>query len=81
MVIYYNELVDIVLFLFIEEGIVYGGENNLIKGLENLIKLYNFEVIGIVIICFVEIIGEDVVRFLKIFYEKYLESKVKLILI
>lgn len=79
MATHYNEPVDIASSSLTEEGTVYGGENNLIKGLENLIKLYNPEVIGIATTCLAETIGEDVVRLSKIFYEKHPDSKVKLI--
>ena len=79
MATHYNEPIDIASSSLTEEGTVYGGENNLIKGLENLIKLYNPEVIGIATTCLAETIGEDVDRLSKIFYEKHPESKVKLI--
>jgi nitrogenase molybdenum-iron protein alpha/beta subunit/MoaA/NifB/PqqE/SkfB family radical SAM enzyme len=79
MATHYNEPVDIASSSLTEEGTVYGGENNLIKGLENLIKLYNPEVIGIATTCLAETIGEDIVRLSKIFYEKHPESNVKLI--
>ncbi len=79
MATHYNEPVDIASSSLTEEGTVYGGENNLIKGLENLIKLYDPEVIGIGTTCLAETIGEDVQRLSKIFYEKHPESKVKLI--
>lgn len=79
MATHYNEPVDIASSSLTEEGTVYGGENNLIKGLENLIKLYNPEVIGIATTCLAETIGEDVARLSKIFYEKHPESTVKLI--
>jgi nitrogenase molybdenum-iron protein alpha/beta subunit/MoaA/NifB/PqqE/SkfB family radical SAM enzyme len=79
MATHYNEPVDIASSSLTEEGTVYGGENNLIKGIENLIKLYNPEVIGIGTTCLAETIGEDVKRLSKIFYEKHPEGKVKLI--
>ena len=79
MATHYNEPVDIASSSLTEEGTVYGGENNLIKGVENLIKLYNPEVIGIGTTCLAETIGEDVKRLSKIFYEKHPESKIKLI--
>ena len=62
MATHYNEPIDIASSSLTEEGTVYGGENNLIKGLENLIKLYNPEVIGIATTCLAETIGEDVDR-------------------
>jgi len=76
---HYNEPIDIASSSLTEEGTVYGGENNLIKGLENLIKLYSPEVIGIATTCLAETIGEDVDRLSKVFYEKHPESNVKLI--
>ena len=79
MATHYNEPIDIASSSLTEEGTVYGGENNLIKGIENLIKLYNPEVIGIATTCLAETIGEDVDRLSKIFYEKHPETKVKLI--
>ena len=79
MATHYNEPIDIASSSLTEEGTVYGGENNLIKGIENLIKLYNPEVIGIATTCLAETIGEDVDRLSKIFYDKHPENKVKLI--
>ncbi|MCX7658636.1 MAG: nitrogen fixation protein NifN, partial [Oscillospiraceae bacterium] len=43
---HYNEPVDIASSSLTEQGPVFGGDSNLRKGLENLIKLYNPEVIG-----------------------------------
>lgn len=79
MATHYNEPIDIASSSLTEEGTIYGGENNLIKGLENLIKLYNPEVIGIGTTCLAETIGEDVARLTQVFYETHPESKVKLI--
>lgn len=79
MATHYNEPIDIASSSLTEEGTVYGGEKNLIKGLENLIKLYNPEVIGIATTCLAETIGEDVRRISNIFYETHPENKVKLI--
>ena len=60
MATHYNEPVDIASSSLTEQGTVFGGEKNLIKGLENLIKLYSPEVIGIATTCLAETIGEDV---------------------
>ncbi len=79
MATHYNEPVDIASSSLTEEGTVYGGEKNLLKGLENLIKLYNPEVIAIATTCLAETIGEDIKAISKIFYETHPESKVKLI--
>lgn len=79
MATHYNEPIDIASSSLTEEGTVYGGEKNLIKGLENLIKLYNPEVIGIATTCLAETIGEDIKRISNVFYEAHPETKVKLI--
>ncbi|MDR1943510.1 MAG: radical SAM protein, partial [Synergistaceae bacterium] len=68
MATHYNEPVDIASSSLTEEGTVFGGEKNLLKGLENLIKLYNPEVIGIATTCLAETIGEDVLAFVRKFY-------------
>ncbi|MDD7795627.1 nitrogenase cofactor biosynthesis protein NifB [Clostridium sp. 'White wine YQ'] len=79
MATHYNEPIDIASSSLTEQGTVYGGEKNLIKGLENLIKLYDPEVIAIATTCLAETIGEDVARISKTFYETHDSSKVKLI--
>ena len=79
MATHYNEPIDIASSSLTEQGTVYGGEKNLMKGLENLIKLYNPEVIAIATTCLAETIGEDVSRLSKIFYESHPDEKVKLI--
>ncbi len=71
MATHYNEPVDIASSSLTEEGTVYGGEKNLIKGLINLIKVYNPEVIGVATTCLAETIGEDVRRIVDKFYEEY----------
>jgi len=79
MATHYNEPVDIASSSLTEEGTVFGGENNLIKGLENMIKLYNPEVIGIATTCLAETIGEDVPRIINNFYELHPDINVKII--
>jgi nitrogenase molybdenum-iron protein alpha/beta subunit/MoaA/NifB/PqqE/SkfB family radical SAM enzyme len=60
MATHYNEPVDIASSSLTEDGTVFGGEKNLIKGLDNLIKLYNPKVIGVSTTCLAETIGEDI---------------------
>lgn len=70
MATHYNEPVDIASSSLTEEGTVYGGEKNLLKGLVNLITLYEPEVIGVATTCLAETIGEDIVRIIEKFYEE-----------
>ncbi len=79
MATHYNEPVDIASSSLTEEGTVFGGEHNLIKGLENMIALYDPEVIGIATTCLAETIGEDVSRIISGFYEAHPELDVKII--
>jgi len=73
MATHYNEPVDIASSALTEEGTVFGGEKNLMKGLKNLITLYHPEVIGIATTCLAETIGEDVPRIVMKFREEYPE--------
>jgi nitrogenase molybdenum-iron protein alpha/beta subunit/MoaA/NifB/PqqE/SkfB family radical SAM enzyme len=73
MATHYNEPVDIASSSLTEEGTVYGGEKNLKLGLENLIKVYDPEVIGVSTTCLAETIGEDVSFIIKNFYEEHPE--------
>jgi len=73
MATHYNEPVDIASSSLTEEGTVYGGEKNLKLGLENLIKIYDPEVIGVSTTCLAETIGEDVSFIIKNFYEEHPE--------
>ncbi len=61
---HYNEPVDIASSSLNEKGTVYGGESNLKKGLDNMVKLYNPQVIGVATTCLAETIGEDIGRIL-----------------
>ncbi len=70
MATHYNEPVDIASSSLSEEGTVYGGEQNLIKGLKNLITVYAPEVIAVATTCLAETIGEDIVRIINKFYEE-----------
>jgi nitrogenase molybdenum-iron protein alpha/beta subunit/MoaA/NifB/PqqE/SkfB family radical SAM enzyme len=79
MATHYNEPVDIASSSLTEHGTVYGGEKNLITGIENLITLYQPEVIGVATTCLAETIGEDISRIIHNFYESHPESHVKLI--
>ena len=78
MAAHFNEPVDIASSSLNEEGTVYGGESNLKKGLKNLIRLYNPEIIGVGTTCLAETIGEDIKRITAEFVE---EEKLKDVII
>ncbi len=71
MATHYNEPVDIASSSLTENGTVMGGERNLKKGLENLIRLYDPEVVGVATTCLAETIGEDVPRILEDFKKEH----------
>lgn len=79
MATHYNEPVDIASSALTEEGTVYGGEKNLIKGIHNLCRMYDPDVIGIATTCLSETIGEDIEGIIKKYCGQYPESRVKLI--
>lgn len=79
MATHYNEPVDIASSSLTEQGTVFGGASNLIKGLENLIALYNPEVIGVATTCLAETIGEDVPGIIRDFCDFHPDSAVKII--
>jgi len=59
---HFNEPVDVGSSSLNEKGTIYGGENNLKQGLDNIIRLYNPGVIGVLTTCLAETIGEDIER-------------------
>ena len=80
MATHFNEPVDIASTSLTEHRTVYGGEENLQKGLCNLIELYHPEVIGIGTTCLAETIGEDLVRMIHNFREQFPEhNNVKIV--
>ncbi len=79
MATHYNEPVDIASSSLTEQGTVFGGETNLIKGLKNLIALYDPDVIGVATTCLAETIGEDIPRIIRDFYEANPDCRAKII--
>ncbi len=59
---HFNEPIDVASSSITEQGTIYGGENNLKKGLENVMQLYKPELVGILSTCLAETIGEDLGR-------------------
>lgn len=70
MATHYDEPVDIASSALTEQGTVYGGANNLKKGLKNMIKMYNPTTIGVLTTCLAETIGEDIKRIVDEFYRE-----------
>ena len=79
MATHYNEPVDIASTSLTEEGTIFGGEKNLLKGMSNLIRLYDPEVIGVATTCLAETIGEDVERIIAVFRAENPDSNVTII--
>jgi len=79
MATHYNEPIDIASSSLTEEGTVFGGEANLLKGLRNMIDLYGPEVIGVCTTCLAETIGEDAGAIVKKFYEQNPGAEVKIV--
>lgn len=59
---HFNEPVDVGSSSLNEKGTVYGGEKNLKQALDNIIKVYNPKIIGVLTTCLAETIGEDIER-------------------
>jgi len=60
MISHYKEPVDIASSNFSEESTIFGGNKNFNEGIDNIIKQYQPEVIGIASACLSETIGEDI---------------------
>lgn len=60
MISHYKEPVDIASSNFSEETTIFGGNKNFNAGINNIIKQYQPEVIGIASACLSETIGEDI---------------------
>ena len=67
---HFREPVDIASSALSERGAVYGGSENLKKGLKNVIERYNPKVIGVATTCMAETIGDDVPSIIKEFREE-----------
>jgi len=79
MATHYNEPIDVASSALTEQGTVFGGADNLLKGIKNVIKVYNPEIIGISTTCLAETIGEDVKGIIYRFYQENPDEKVKII--
>ncbi|MFA5332790.1 MAG: nitrogenase component 1 [Methanoregula sp.] len=59
---HYNEPVDIASTSLNEKQTIYGGEANLRKALDNVLRVYQPKVIGVLTTCLAETMGEDLDR-------------------
>jgi nitrogenase molybdenum-iron protein NifN len=59
---HFNEPVDVGSSSLNEKGTIYGGENNLRQALDNVIKVYQPKLVGVLTTCLAETIGEDIDR-------------------
>ncbi len=59
---HFNEPVDVGSSALNEKGTIYGGEKNLRLALDNIIRVYNPRLIGVLTTCLAETIGEDIDR-------------------
>lgn len=64
---HYSEPIDIASSSLHENATIYGGTNNLKKGIKNVIQLYHPRIIGVTTSCLAETIGEDLNRIVKEF--------------
>ena len=67
---HFREPVDIASSSLSEKGAVYGGRENLKKGLRNVINRYRPKVIGVATTCLAETIGDDVPAIIREFKEE-----------
>ncbi|CAJ36856.1 nitrogenase component 1 [Methanocella arvoryzae] len=62
---HYNEPIDIASSSLNEKQTIHGGEGNLRKALDNVLRIYQPAVLGVVTTCLTETIGEDIQRMIK----------------
>jgi nitrogenase molybdenum-iron protein alpha/beta subunit len=79
MATHYNEPIDIASSSLTEQGTVLGGEANLHKGINNLIRLYDPELICVGSTCLAETIGEDLQGMIERWRKANPASAVKLV--
>jgi nitrogenase molybdenum-iron protein NifN len=60
MISHFRDPIDIASSNFSEDSAIFGGERNFVLGIENVIRQYNPQVIGIATTCLSETIGDDV---------------------
>lgn len=78
MISHFKEPVDIASSNFSEESTIYGGSKNFITGINNIIRQYKPQVIGIASTCLSETIGEDIPGHIRQFNSAFQGEKKKL---
>ena len=73
LISHFREPIDIASSSFAEESTIFGGGKNFNTGLDNIVKQYNPDIIGICTSCLSETIGDDV----KMFLNEYRNSRNK----
>lgn len=68
---HFNEPVDVGSSSLNEKGTVYGGEANLRKAIDNISRVYQPGVIGVVTTCLAETIGEDIARMVQDYRQEH----------
>lgn len=59
---HFNEPIDVGSSSLNEKGTIYGGEKNLSQALDNILRVYQPQLIGVLTSCLAETIGEDIER-------------------
>jgi nitrogenase molybdenum-iron protein NifN len=70
MISHFKEPVDIASSNFSEESTIFGGARNFSQGIDNVIRQYDPEVIGIASTCLSETIGEDIPGLIRTYQTK-----------
>ena len=71
MISHFREPVDIASSSFSEDDAIFGGARNFAQGVDNVIRQYEPEVIGVATTCLSETIGDNMLGMIKTYQEKY----------
>ncbi|MFW6244783.1 MAG: nitrogenase component 1, partial [Fibrobacterota bacterium] len=75
MISHYREPIDIASSSISEEATIFGGDENLIKALENITTVYHPRLIGVATTCLTETIGEDTESSVRKFLARQMNEK------
>lgn len=75
LISHYREPIDIASSSISEEATIFGGDENLIKALENITAVYHPRLIGVATTCLTETIGEDTESSVRRFLSKHTQEK------